>query len=232
MSASLILHRLQKVDSRIDRVNARLTAIRRSLGDDAEMREALTRLEKAKEEQHAFERILKQSEAEAQDQQTKIQQTESSLYGGSVKNPKELQDLQHEMAALKRHLAALEEQELTAMQNVETSQAALQEAAREVEQVKARLGVEQIKLVEEQATLSKEIERLSSERQAIVSALAGQMLEMYENLRQQKRGVAIAEISDSACAACGTTLTAALQQSARSSTLTHCPSCGRILYAG
>jgi predicted nucleic acid-binding Zn-ribbon protein len=59
------------------------------------------------------------------------------------------------------------------------------------------------------------------------------MLEMYENLRQQKRGVAIAEISDNACAACGTTLTAALQQSARSATtLTHCPSCGRILYAG
>jgi len=57
-------------------------------------------------------------------------------------------------------------------------------------------------------------------------------LERYEALRQQRRGVAVAEIRDNACDACGTTLTAALQQSARhAAELVHCPTCGRILFA-
>jgi hypothetical protein len=38
--------------------------------------------------------VLKQSELEVEKQRIKIQQTEASLYGGLVHNPKELQDLQ------------------------------------------------------------------------------------------------------------------------------------------
>jgi uncharacterized pyridoxal phosphate-containing UPF0001 family protein len=38
---------------------------------------------------------LKQTEADVEKQRIKIEQTESSLYGGRVQNPKELQDLQN-----------------------------------------------------------------------------------------------------------------------------------------
>ena len=55
-------------------------------------------------------------------------------------------------------------------------------------------------------------------------------LEDAEKLCQDK-GLDVAQIADGACEACGTALTAALQQSARhASVLTYCPSCGRILY--
>lgn len=233
MSAALILHRLQQVDRQLDQAQTRLSAIRKTLEDDAEMRQALMRLEKADREHQISERALKQAESDVENQQIKIQQTEASLYSGHIKNPKELQDLQNEAAALRRLLTTLEERQLNAMQEAEKTAAALQRAKDEIERIQTRLGAEHGKLIEEQAALSRELERLSSERQATVSAVASEMLEMYEGLRRQKGGVAIAEISDSACAACGTTLTAALQQSARSAVaLTHCPSCGRILYAG
>jgi predicted nucleic acid-binding Zn-ribbon protein len=74
---------------------------------------------------------------------------------------------------------------------------------------------------------------LQTERYAVVVDLAGQVLELYEGLRRERRGLAVAEVNDDSCSACGTTLTAALQQRARfSAQVEHCPSCGRILYAG
>jgi len=150
-----------------------------------------------------------------------------------VHNPKELQDLQNDIASLKRHLSTLEGRELEAMQMAETTETALKQATTDLELIQAKRGNEHRKLINEQAALSKDLERLSSERQATVGAIEGQILEMYDSLRQQKRGIAVAEVSDNSCTACGTTLTASLQQNARAiGNLTHCPSCGRILYAG
>jgi predicted nucleic acid-binding Zn-ribbon protein len=233
MSATLILHRLQQVDRQIDQAQARLVMIRKTLENDAELRDVLSRVDTAKAESQAAERELKQGELDVQSQQIKIQQTDASLYSGNVHNPKELQDLQNEVAALKRHLSTLEERELTAMQKVETTEVSLKQATTDLELIQAKRGNEHRKLIDEQTALSKDLERLSSERQATVSAIESQILEMYNDLRQQKRGIAVAEVSDNSCVACGTTLTASLQQNARAANnLAYCPSCGRILYAG
>ena len=84
----------------------------------------------------------------------------------------------------------------------------------------------------EQSELNKDLERLDAERSAALSPLDPSLLTVYDGLRQQKRGLAIAAVSDGACAACGTTLTPAQLQSARSTAqLNNCPTCGRILYA-
>jgi predicted nucleic acid-binding Zn-ribbon protein len=233
MSATLILHRLQQVDRQIDQAQARLAVIRKTLENDAELRDVLSRVDTTKAENQTAERELKQGELDVQSQQIKIQQTDASLYSGNVHNPKELQDLQNEVAALKRHLSTLEERELIAMQRIETTEVSLKQATTDLELIQAKRGNEHRKLIDEQTALSKDLERLSSERQATVSAIEGQILKMYDSLRQQKRGIAVAEVSDNSCTACGTTLTASLQQNARSvSHLANCPSCGRILYAG
>ncbi len=233
MSASLILHRLQQVDRQIDHAQTRLTAIHTILENDTELKEALSQVELAKAEHHKAERSLKQIEADVQSQQIKIQQTDSSLYSGTVRNPKELQELQNDIASLKRHLFTLEERELEAMQQAETTEAALKQATTFLELIQAKRGNEHHKLLDEQAELLKDLERLSSERKATVSAVTSHMLEVYDGLRKQKRGLAVAEISDNSCMACGTTMTAALQQNARSSIdLSYCPTCGRILYPG
>ena len=87
-------------------------------------------------------------------------------------------------------------------------------------------------LTKESETLRKDLERLNSERQAVVTDIASQTLSVYDQLRKQKRGIAITTIADNSCEACGTTLTASQQQTARStSQLFHCPTCGRILFA-
>ena len=232
MSASLGLYRLQQVDRQIDHARAQLDEIRQTLENDAELREALSLVETSQTQDHRVQNEMRNAEAEVESQKNKIEQVEASLYGGSVKNPKELQDLQKDVASLKKHLATLEELQLDAMLKAETAESELRIAKKALEEIQARLGSEHGKLVEEQATLTKQLERLAEEREAALAPIESNLLEIYEGLRQQKRGVAVAEINDNACASCGTTLNASIQQNARSQNqLVNCSSCGRILFA-
>lgn len=232
MSAALGLYRLQQVDSQIDQVQARLKTIQQTLENDVALRAARERHAAAQTKHKNAEATLKLSEAEVEKQRIKIEQTESSLYGGRVQNPKELQDLQKDAASLKRHLETLEERELEAMLAAEEAEKNLQAAQRELENIQSNVGEQNRDLTKEGETLRKELERLNTERLAVVTSLANPALSIYEQLRNQKRGLAITTIADNSCEACGTTLTASQQQSARStSQLFHCPTCGRILYA-
>jgi predicted nucleic acid-binding Zn-ribbon protein len=232
MSAALGLYRLQQVDSQIDQIQARLRTIQQTLENDVELRAANERLATGEANHKEAERALRLSESEVEKQRLKIEQTEASLYGGRVQNPKELQDLQKDVVSLKRHLETLEERELEAMIAAETTEKDLQTARAELERVQSNLKEQNRDLTGEAETLRKHLERLHSERQAVVTDIANQALGTYEQLRKQKRGLAITTINDNSCEACGTTLTASQQQNARStSQLFHCPTCGRILYA-
>jgi predicted nucleic acid-binding Zn-ribbon protein len=232
MSAALGLYRLQQVDSQIDQVQSRLRAIRELLENDAELRAANEQAATAEQQLKDAEQLLSQAEQDVHKQRIKLEQTEASLYGGQVHNPKELQDLQKDVASLKRHLETLEDRELEAMQVVETREANSQIAKAALARITASRGDQFRELTLETETLNKDLERFSSERSAVIQDLAAQAIQSYEQLRKQRRGIAVTTISDSSCAACGTTLTASQQQSARStSQLYYCPSCGRILYA-
>jgi predicted nucleic acid-binding Zn-ribbon protein len=232
MSASLGLHRLQQIDRQIDQAHSQLENIRQTLANDAELRGALNQHESAQSAHHNAHHEMKNAEAEVEAQKIKIEQAESSLYGGKVQNPKELQDLQKDIASLKKHLGTLEERQLEAMMKVESAESDLQKAKTNLELIQARLGNEHKKLLTDQAALTVKLEQFSEEREAALAPIDNGLLKIYDNLRQQKRGVAIAEVIDSACASCGATITAALQQAARSQKqLANCPSCGRILFA-
>lgn len=231
MSASLGLYRLQQVDTRIDRARARLDAIQKTLDNDKDLKSAQTRCEEAGGDNIRALHRLRTAELDAQSLKTKIEQAEASLYGGAIKNPKELQDLQKDVASLKKHLGTLEERQLEAMLLSETAGAELDKAKAELEIVRAQLGSEHKKLIEEQTELTGQLESLGQEREAALTPIATPLLAAYENLRKQKRGAAVANLEDNACASCGTTINASLQQNARSQKLAYCPSCGRILFA-
>ncbi len=232
MNASLGLYRLQQVDRQIDHARSQLENIRRTLENDSELQQVLKELQTAQTSHHHAANALKNAESDVEAQKIKIEQADSSLYGGKVQNPKELQDLQKDIVSLKKHLVTLEERELEAMIKAEDAETELQNAKTKLELIQARLGDEHKKLVTDQSAFSIKLEHLAEERGATLATIEKDMLQIYEALRQQKRGVAITEVSDNSCASCGATITVALQQNARSQKqLAHCPSCGRILYA-
>ena len=232
MSSALGLYRLQQVDSQIDQIRARLDKIREMLENDLELRAAKDAVS-ASETAHTKEsNIVKASEAEVESQRIKIEHAEASLYSGQVTNPKELQDLQMDVASLKKFLGTLEERELEAMVRAEKTEKALDESNKKLKAVQSNLKEQNRDLTNESETLNQDMERLAPERKAIVDDIAENLLNAYEKLRQQKKGIAVAAMVENSCSACGATLTQSQHQNARSTDgLFNCPTCGRIIYA-
>ena len=226
------LFRLQLIDTRLDQINARLHAIEIALSQDEPLRRAKQRVEKASKNLYEANKILRNIEQQVEAQQMKIVETESALYGGTVRNPKELQDLSHESQALKRYLSVLEDRQIEAMMTVEDAELRHTQALAELDKVQAEIIQENSNLIGEQSRLNEELERQIIERQAIASSIPSEDIDLYENLRQQRNGVAVAKVTDRACEACGTTLNATLMQATRSpNQIARCSTCGRILYS-
>ncbi len=231
MNIAFKLYRLQQIDTLLDRSMARVAEIDEILADDSAVQEAQREASAKQVRLEKQQRRLRSAEFETKNQRDKIKSTETRLYSGAVKNPKELQDLERESAALKRYLAVLEERQLEAM-------LALDEAKSEAEISKAKLDDLQASQIEnsaalrgEKSALEKDIKRLRDEREAALSGIAAGDLGLYDKLRSQRAGLAVAQVADKACAACGNTLNAALLQASKSPhELSRCSTCGRILY--
>lgn len=231
MSQTLNLYRLQQIDSQIDRNHSRLYEIQKYLDDDAELKDLQNQVDEAKKRNDIAEQNLCQIEIDVKNQIIKIDQIQSNLYAGNSRNPKELQDLQNDVAALKRHLITLEDRQIDAMQEAETTDDNYQTALRRLdERLKNRGGISK-DLNIETGSLKTNLERLLVEREAITGAIPANELELYDQLRKQRRGVAVALIQENACGACGATLSLAQIQTSRSAEkMSLCPSCNRILY--
>jgi len=233
MSQPFQLYRLQQLDSQIDQLQARLHEIVLTLGDDREQLEAESQTGQAATLLEEARKTLHRAEGEVKAQRVKIEQTEATLYGGKVRNPKELQDLQNETAALKRYLVTLEDRQLEQMIAFEEAEEGHRLAVERLSQVRANKSALSTKLTREQTSISDEVQRLQVERQAATSSVPEADLKLYNQLRQSRRGVAVARVTDTYCTACGSTLSAALLHAARSpNQITRCDSCGRILYTG
>ncbi len=227
------LFQLQQLDHHLDKIESRLAEISALLGKS----DILTIAENKKRESHlamdAAERKLSELEDSTKKQRLKISTDESSLYGGRIHNPKELQDLQTEIASLRKHLAELEDDQLDAMisfeaaaENVRLADAAFSLAQAEDIELKSALRGES-------AAHLKQKDLLLAEREAAARSISPDLMSVYLQLRKQKRGTAVALAREGGCSACGATLRPAEIQAAKSSSqITYCSSCGRILYMG
>jgi hypothetical protein len=233
MSAALGLLRLQQVDSRIDQVEAELGRINADLENNQLSAAASLELAVAEDNQKKAEEGRLEAEGGASALRLKLRQAEGSLYGGKVRNPKELQDLQAEAASLKKRLGELDADEISWMEKLEAADASCRAASARLTEVLRGLELEHLQLRQRQTELARAKESLLSERGATADAVRLTWRDSYDGLRRTRRGVAVAAVEDGACAACGTALTPAMQQNVRhAQDLTYCPSCGRILYAG
>ena len=233
MSQPFKLFRLQQLDSQLDAMRARLKEIDALLNDNERLQQAVLRSESAIESLHLTKKNLQKAEIVTAQQRVKIEQTEATLYGGKIRNPKELQDLQNELGALKRYLAVLEDRQLECMLEEEQMGELEKISALNLQQELERQERNHAAHKLEQNRIVKEMAHLEDERRVAVSSIEEQDYLLYEQLRRDRRGVAVARVSDRACSACGSTLNAMLLQAARSQNqLNRCDTCGRILYVG
>lgn len=233
MSQSLNLFRLQKLDTTIDNINIRLTEIDQKLSDDRRVEHAENILSKVQVEAKNARIELSKIEDKVEALRIKRKTSQAALFGGKIKNPKELQDLQMESDALKRYITQLEDEQLEAMIIHEGAEQAEKQAVTDLKNATGNSAEANAELLGERTKLKEDLNRLLREKEAVLQAIPKESMALYQRLRKTKRGAAVVSVSDGGCSICGQALTPADQQSIRASnSLVFCPSCGRILFQG
>lgn len=229
---SFYLYQLQKLDRQLEQIQARNLQIQQILENSQTVQTAQNQYDASLGEMNRLSTDLAALEAKSKDKRVKIEISESSLYGGAVKNPRELSDLQQEIASLKSSLKSLENEQLDMMIRMEDQQLKVNQDKSVLDAALEEAKSSHAQYIHEQEELLNTSERLKVERQAIVQQILPESIALYDALRKSKKGVAVAGVEDQCCTICGSQLTPAEIQQAKSSVqIARCPSCGRIIYA-
>lgn len=229
MGVAKQLYQLQEVDLELESNEQALKQITSQLGESQEVvrvRNRLTlerqRLEELGRQQHSLE-------WEVDDIVTKLTAAEEKLYSGSVGNPKELTNLQHEVDGLKLRRGQLEDKALDIMDQVELTTASVATISSELKTLEAKWHSQQQQLSTDMEQLKAILSNLKHKRQLLSAEIAPEVVELYHELKKQKR-TAVAKVEQGICRGCRISLSATELQRARSGSLTQCSSCGRILF--
>ena len=231
MNLTFSLYRLQTLDTQRQIITKRLAQIESILNADEIVRARLQEKTQAEANLMEKQKHANQIAAENTEKRLKLELNQVQLFGGKIRNPKDLQDLQAEAEALKRVLKKLEDAQFEALMAQEAAQKALLDAETAYQAAVNQKASENSLLAGERTTLLAEAGKLNSQREALTQTLPEEIVQQYESLLKTKAGKAVATVVDDGCEACGVELSPRDIQSARSSTtLLRCKTCGRILY--
>jgi len=101
------LYALQETDLAIEAARTALADVESRLGESEELVAAREKVAERQEEARAAEKRFKEQEFLTDEITRKIEPIEKKLYGGSVHNPKELEDLQQDIDSLKRRALSI-----------------------------------------------------------------------------------------------------------------------------
>lgn len=225
------LYRLQTIDLEIDERNRRLKEVKTILAGNEELlqvQQALQQGEKVLGRQRAK---LRDQELEMRSLDNKIASVEDRLYGGRIKNPKELGNLQDEVRYLRRRRGELEDQVLETMIEVEDSEASVTEQQEGLSRLEDEWQETQVRLSAEREGLVSRLSQLKTKRAKLQKTIEAGDLVLYEDLRRRRYGQAVALLEGELCQACRVTLPSSkVQQARQGEVLTLCGSCERVLY--
>jgi predicted nucleic acid-binding Zn-ribbon protein len=183
-------------------------------------------------QRHELGRSQQRLEDEIAALSEKAVQHDKVLYGGTVSNPRELQAMQDEIAALKRRIGQLEDQELELMEQIEPLDADLGKLAAERTGLDDRATALRAAIAEGEVAIEGELATVRAERAAAAASIAPDLLEQYDRMRPQLGGIAIARLVGGHCQGCHLALSAVEIDRIRKlppDEPATCEECGRLL---
>ena len=230
MTTAAELLALQETNLAIDSAVARLTEVEAQLGETEELISARQRVEECRESVRQVRARQKELDLDAEEAREKAAEIDRKLYGGTVKNPKELEDFQADLTSLRGQLRKREDVLLEVMLELEDAEAALKGAESTLAETEAAWTANQAVLAETQAALKGEISALEEKRSGQLDGMDRAALSLYETLRERRQGTAVAVVERGLCQGCRISLPMSVIQKARAGAgLVQCVSCERIL---
>ena len=215
MSGVKQLYDLQKIDLELVEAESRRESLLNRLSDRSELVTSAARLERLEKRKgdlsarsRAFERLVAEVDLT-------LERLNERLYGGGVTNPQQLAAAQEEQAFTAARKKEAEDQLLEIMIDVEELEPVLAEAR----ETSSRLHEERPELErawrEEERETAAKIEALHADRAALLPAMPANLLPLYESLRKNKGGRAMALVERGTCQGCRLSLTTQETQRAR-----------------
>lgn len=230
MSQARALYRVQEIELAVIDRRLRIKEIDQQLEDNAVVQEAKSQLDEAQATLDTVLKKVKDVELQISTVAEKQKSTETRLYSGAVKNPKELQDMEKEIASLIRRRETLDNDLLEIMLERDDATAMQQLADEEFTQVTETWEAEHIDLLEEKERLATESEALMIQRKEALKAVEPEALKEYNSLRSAKANRPVALLEGNACSACGIDQNNGIITAVKKDDkLIHCGNCGRIL---
>jgi uncharacterized protein len=224
---------LQELDLSIDRLVSRL----KELEGGEDLRSARTSLSQSEarlgELRLAIDAVGKEQgrlEGDVDLLQRKIEGERRRLIDGSVANPRELQAIEAEVRNLEGRRSRAEDLLLEQMERWEDMQGRLQPLEGEEAEARKRLTEIEEGSARELVEIEQALAGRRAERELLLPVYDPELLDLYEDLRRQKRGVAAAALVDGVCQACHQELSPMyLDRLKRSEGIRRCEYCRRIL---
>lgn len=231
MSLARKLYELQQIEQEIQKQQEILNEINLRLSENSALLQARENLCKLKSQLDQKEKQQRDLEWQVEDLENSFRLVNTKLYGGAIKNPKELVSLEKEAEILKFRIKQTEEELLEVMAEIEKMRHKVDASQEELNRLEVEWQAEQKVLAGKLAETEAKLTELGQKRDHIVHQIDSQSLETYRNLKLRK-GLAVVRVEQGKCQGCHITLPVSEWQKVRSGDLAHCSSCGRILFLG
>ncbi len=230
MTQADALYRLQEVELTMLQAQKRLHDITAALSGNQTIRAAEEAVSAVQQVLTPLQTRSRNLELEIQSNNDKIKQTDEALYSGRVRNPKELQDMQQEIEALKHRNRDLEDTLLEVMLLVEGAEAELRNAQSNLAAARADWEKEHQHLLEEQNRLKADFTVQKQKREQVLADVSEESVKVYSALKPRKNNQPVALLLNQSCSFCRVEQEMAVIAEARKGQkLVTCSSCGRIL---
>jgi len=229
MTKGVDLYRLQCLDGEGNTKQRRLAEVEAALGESEALRQARQAVVQTQALVQKWALRQRDLELEIQGLADKISRSQQRLYSGAVKNPKELTDLQAEIAALRRRRQKLEDDLLETMIEREEAEASHAQAQEHLNETNAHWSAQQAELVAEREMLRGRLAEVERTRTELLPSIEASDLTFYQALRRRKGGLAVVEMHDGACGGCGVAVSPKLEWQLRQKGRVYCGNCERII---
>ncbi|MGH2632040.1 MAG: zinc ribbon domain-containing protein [Tepidiformaceae bacterium] len=224
---------LQSIDDEAAAFRAALDDVERRLQGNDELNAARREFAAADADLQEAQKDQRRIDGQIEGLTAKIVPEEKRLYDGSVKNAKELANIQHEVDNLKQQRATFEEGLLEVLEHRERADTDRVRTLAEVTRLEGLWEKEQQELKHETKVLGDSIAKAERTRELQKERVNARALHTYEEVRRRRAGVAVAKVTRGNCGVCRIGIPDVIRKRAFSSeTLTQCPNCDRILYIG
>jgi uncharacterized protein len=162
----------------------------------------------------------------------KLKKIDKEMYGGKVVNPREVENLEKEIAALKKQRGKSDDRIMELWDLLPPAEKAAADIQKRIEEKRQLLTERRKKALQEKGLLEADYKKYSALRPELAEAVKNpSLLARYDSIRQRHAGVGMAEVTrKNSCGVCGTNLPERTIQLLKDDKLVTCESCHRILY--